>query len=103
KTAADADLLTAIRAVAGGRVFVDVSLAGGAEQDAGRSAAGAGPTAPAGLASLSGREREALALLAQGHTKQEIAKKLFLSVKTVETYRARITGKLGLRTRAEVV
>jgi two-component system response regulator NreC len=58
---------------------------------------------PAGLADLSGRERQVLELLAQGHTNQEMAKKLFLSVKTVETYRARIADKLGLKTRAEVV
>src|SRR5436309_991564 len=66
-------------------------------------AGGGGPARAAGLASLSGREKQVLELLAQGHTNQEMAKKLFLSVKTVETYRARIAEKLGLRTRAEVV
>jgi DNA-binding NarL/FixJ family response regulator len=100
KTAADVDLLTAVRAVAGGRMFVDVSLTEGTEHVDPRGEIAAGPS---GLTSLSGREREVLALLAKGHTNQEIARKLFLSVKTVETYRARITGKLGLRTRADVV
>jgi len=100
KTAADVDLLTAVRAVAGGRMFVDVSLTEGTEHVDPRGEIAAGPR---GLTSLSGREREVLALLAKGHTNQEIARKLFLSVKTVETYRARITGKLGLRTRADVV
>jgi two-component system response regulator NreC len=42
-------------------------------------------------------------LEARGHTNQEIAGRLFLSVKTIETYRARIAEKLGLRARAELV
>lgn len=53
--------------------------------------------------SLSEREREILRLLAEGHTNAEIAQKLNLSVKTVETYRTRIMEKLHLRTRAELV
>lgn len=89
KTAADAELLTAIRAVAGGRTFVDLSLGDD----------GLGQPGPAGL---SPREREVLALLARGHTNQEVADRLFLSVKTVETYRARSADKLGLRTRADL-
>ncbi len=52
---------------------------------------------------MSPREREVLELLALGHTNQEIADKLFLSVKTVETYRSRLSEKLGFKTRAEMV
>ena len=52
---------------------------------------------------LSSREREVLALLAKGHTHQEIADILFVSVKTVETYRARVREKTGLKTRADFV
>ena len=52
---------------------------------------------------LSDREREVLRLLALGHTNQEIAKKLFISVRTAETHRAHIMQKLGLETRAELV
>jgi DNA-binding NarL/FixJ family response regulator len=44
-----------------------------------------------------------LALLARGHTNQAIADQLYLSVKTIETYRARIADKLGLRARADLV
>ena len=44
-----------------------------------------------------------LRLLALGHTNQEIAKKLFISVRTAETHRAHIMQKLGLETRAELV
>jgi DNA-binding CsgD family transcriptional regulator len=61
------------------------------------------PAAPAGGAALSGREREVLELLAHGHTNQQAADRLFVSVKTIETYRARIGKKLGLRTRADLV
>ena len=68
------------------------------------------PTASEGLfplshkqAILSARESETLRLLASGYTNQEIAARLFVSVKTVETYRARIMVKLEAKTRAEIV
>jgi DNA-binding NarL/FixJ family response regulator len=51
---------------------------------------------------LSRREREVLRLLAQGHSNQQIADKIRLSVKTVETYRTRLSEKLGLKGRAEL-
>ena len=54
-------------------------------------------------AALSNREIEVLRLLVLGYTNRQIADKLFLSVKTIETYRARITEKLQLPTRAELV
>ena len=52
---------------------------------------------------LSDREREVLRLLALGHTNQEIAKMLFISVRTAETHRAHIMQKLRLTSRAELV
>ena len=52
---------------------------------------------------LSERESEVLRLLALGHTNQEIAKQLFISVRTAETHRAHIMQKLRLTTRAELV
>lgn len=55
------------------------------------------------LALLSPREREVFEQLARGRTQREVAEELGLSVKTVETYRARIGDKLGLRTRADLV
>jgi DNA-binding NarL/FixJ family response regulator len=94
KTSADAELLTAIRAVARGRMFVDPELA---DEEV------APPSANAGAASLSQREREVLEQLAKGYTNQEIADRIYLSVKTVETYRARIADKLGLRSRADII
>jgi pSer/pThr/pTyr-binding forkhead associated (FHA) protein len=55
------------------------------------------------LATLSTREREVFERLALGETQREIAEHLGLSVKTVETYRARIGEKLDLKTRADLV
>jgi DNA-binding CsgD family transcriptional regulator len=51
---------------------------------------------------LSRREREVLRLLAQGHSNQQVADEIRLSVKTVETYRTRLREKLGLKGRAEL-
>lgn len=92
KSAADAALIGAIRAVHRGHVVVDVPEA---------PVALAADAAPA-LAKLSAREREVLGLLALGHTNRAIAEQLALSVKTVETYRARLLEKLGLETRADL-
>ena len=52
---------------------------------------------------LSTRERQVLTLLAYGHTNRQIADQLLLSRKSVDTYRLRISSKLNLRTRAEMV
>jgi len=103
KTAADSELLTAIRTVFQGRLFVDSQLRESKAPPARNGGVSTGSPARTGVTSLSERERQVLALLVQGHTNQEIADRLFLSVKTIETYRARLTDKLGLRTRAELV
>jgi two-component system, NarL family, response regulator NreC len=92
KDAESAELLAAIRAVHRGRTFVQV----GAEPTAEDSPR---PPAPA----LSPRERQVLELLAHGHTNREVADRLSLSVKTVETHRARLSDKLGLHSRADLV
>jgi two-component system response regulator NreC len=97
KTADDVELLSAIRAVSQGRLFVDLSLPEAVE------AAAPSPRPGAGFASLSEREREVFDLLVRGHTNQTIADKLFLSVKTIETYRSRIGNKLGMHSRADLV
>ena len=96
KKAADRELLTAIRAVREGRQFVDLTQA---EDMLPRSPA----RPPASRELLSLRERQVLALLARGHTHQEVADRLELSIKTVETYLSRLTTKLGLHRRAELV
>ena len=100
KRAADSALLAAIRDVHRGRPALDPALAASVVQSGlrRRGTAGTSPTTP-----LSQREREVLELVAQGYTNQQIADHLGLSVKTVETYRARLVEKLGLQSRAELV
>jgi DNA-binding NarL/FixJ family response regulator len=93
KRAADVDLVAAIRRVAGGESYVDPAL--GAKLVVSETAALREP--------ISERERDVLHLLALGYTNQEIAKKLFISVRTVDTHRAHIMGKLELSSRAELV
>jgi two-component system response regulator NreC len=103
KTAADGELLTAIRAVHRGRTFVDANLTDGPGPGILGSPAGGGKAGTVEPASpLSERELEVLQLLAQGYTNQEIGTRLCLSVKTIETYRARVMDKLGLRSRADL-
>jgi two-component system response regulator NreC len=97
KEAADTDLVSAIREVAAGGRYVHPTLGArmvSAEAEE-RKRADADP--------LSDRERDVLRLLALGHTNQEIAGTLYISVRTAETHRAHIMQKLQLRTRAELV
>jgi two-component system, NarL family, response regulator NreC len=101
KTASDAEVLSALRTVAQGRTAINLSLSPDEMQTVlGAVANRAGHSGPA---VLSEREQEVLQLLARGHTNQQVADKLYLSVKTIETYRSRIGEKLGLRDRAELV
>jgi len=97
KEAADSELVAAVREVANGSRYVDPALG------ARIAAADAEAAREADEDPLSDREREVLRLLALGHTNQEIAKTLFISVRTAETHRAHIMQKLRLQTRAELV
>ncbi len=97
KEAADTEVVDAVRAVAAGERYVHPSLGARlvqAESEERRRA----EEDP-----LSDREREVLRLLALGHTNQEIAKMLYISVRTAETHRAHIMRKLRLGSRAELV
>ena len=97
KEAADTEVVTAIREVAAGGRYVHSELGArliAAEAEAARQA----EEDP-----LSEREREVLRLLALGYTNQEIAKQLFISVRTAETHRAHVMQKLRLASRAELV
>jgi DNA-binding NarL/FixJ family response regulator len=97
KEAADAELVQALRDVAAGRRYVHPLLGA-------RLAAAEGETERhGGVDPLSDREHEVLRLLALGHTNQEIATMLFISVRTAETHRAHIMRKLRISTRAEIV
>jgi len=102
KKVADTELLGAIRAVHAGRVFVDLE-SHGKRSPAALTSAGNRDTSKCRGDKLSERERTVLERLAQGHTNQSIADELELSVKTVESYRARLLKKLGLRSRADIV
>ena len=93
KRVSDCELVTAIRRVVAGEGYVDPDL--GAKLVV-------ADDSPA-LEPLSDRERDVLHLLALGYTNQEIGKKLFISVRTVDTHRAHIMRKLRLETRAELV
>jgi two-component system response regulator NreC len=97
----DADLLSAIRAVHKGRTYVDSELADSLIRD----------FLPEGVREnqspekrvLSERETQVLKLVAEGFSSRDIAEQIFVSVKTVETYRRRFAEKLGLATRADIV
>jgi DNA-binding NarL/FixJ family response regulator len=99
KRSVDSELLRAIRAVARGRRYIDSKL--GTVLVAELSGEFAGNRAV--RAELSERENEVVRLLAQGYSNQEISEQMGVSVKTVESYRARVAQKLGLRTRPEIV
>ena len=89
-------LVRAIRTVAEGGSYVDPQLAGEVLR--------AGNPAPdVDAARLSSREEEVLRRVAWGESNKSIARDLGVSVRTVETYKARIADKLGLRTRPDIV
>jgi DNA-binding NarL/FixJ family response regulator len=93
KRASDCELVRAIRRIAAGERYVDPDL--GASLIVGDGSPALDP--------LSERERDVLHLLGLGYTNQEIGRKLFISVRTVDTHRAHIMRKLRLDTRAELV
>lgn len=100
KVSADRDLIEAIKVVARGEVYLPPKATRlllqkykAAETDSDMQ----------GLHDLSSREQEVLALTAEGFSSREIGEKLFISPKTVDTYRARIMEKLKLNHRSELV
>ena len=102
KRAVDSELIAAIRAVHRGGTFVDPRLASILVQDVlAKKGTKAGPTRPVNI--LSDRELQVLSLVARGYSSAQIAKQIFVGVKTVETYRSRFAEKLGLRTRSDVI
>ena len=93
----ETDVVAAIREVAAGNQYVHPALG------ARIVAAEAAELAAAEADPLTDREREVLRLLALGHTNQEIAQRLYISVRTAESHRANIMGKLKLSNRAALV
>jgi DNA-binding NarL/FixJ family response regulator len=100
KRAAPDELVQAIRGVAGGGVYVDPHLIPDVLDRSVRAARRDG--VPEGRP-LTGREEEVMRLIARGYSNKEIAAQLSLSVKTVETHKARATEKLDLHNRAGIV
>jgi DNA-binding NarL/FixJ family response regulator len=96
KRSAAEDLVRAVRAVAAGGVYLDPTVADKAIAQA------SSPSAPEGE-TLSPRETDVMRFAAHGFSNKEIAGRLAVSVKTVETYKARACEKLGLRTRSQIV
>ena len=95
------EVVRAVRAVASGQVYLSPRIANIVVQEYGRKAAeNKAQSAPG---SLSSREREVLQLLAEGHSAREIAGRLHLSVKTIETHRRNIQAKLGIDNVADLV
>jgi two-component system response regulator NreC len=100
KRAAAEELTLAIRTVATGGVYLDPSLAG---KVVGGYIGKQPPDSEARRPDLSEREGEVLRLIAWGYSNKEIAAQLHLSVKTVETYKARLMEKLEFRSRVDLV
>lgn len=99
KRAPDDTLIRAIRIVHGGGTYLDPGVSDVFLEDVRRQEQGQ-PRDP--YDNLTEREREVLALLAKGHTYQETAETLFISVKTVDFHRANVMRKLGLENRADL-
>lgn len=103
KKAADNELMSAIRAVYNGEVFIPSSLTRFVVEEMVSGGVSREESVDNGQEQLSPRELEVLTLIAQGYTNQQIADRLYLSVKTVETYKARVMEKLSLGSRVELV
>jgi two-component system response regulator NreC len=97
KEAAAEELVGAVRQVARGAVYLQPAMG------ARLAIADTGAPGTEGDVSLTARELQVLSLLALGHTNQEVARRLYVSVRTVETHRARVRDKLGTETRAELI
>lgn len=99
KRAVESELIDAIRAIWQGNLYVHPAMTHALLKDLTPA-----PTAKkAPLEPLTPREIEVIGLIAQGYTNRQIAASLNLSIRTVESHRAHITGKLGLRSRLELV
>ncbi|MCJ7442563.1 MAG: response regulator transcription factor [Thermoanaerobaculaceae bacterium] len=98
KRAVESELISAIHAVSRGEIYVHPAMTRWLLK-------GPAPAAPKRRdpAALTPREIEVLRLIAQGHTNSQVAEVLRLSVRTIESHRANLMGKLGLQSRVELV
>ena len=97
KRADEPEILRAIHAVRDGNLYIHATMT--------RAVGGGSPAggSPAPLETLTHREVDVLRLLAKGNTNRQIAELLNLSIRTVESHRANLMGKLGLASRVELV
>ncbi len=102
KTARGEELLSAIRAVMSGGVYIDPSLAGALVSDAlpGRAPPASDEEA---FALLTPRERQVLKLVAEGYSNKEIARALVISVRTAMAHRANLMEKLDIHNRSKLI
>jgi two-component system response regulator NreC len=99
KRAVESELINAIRAVARGDLYIHPSMTRALLREPAKRT-----RAPAGAQeSLTPRETDVLRLIVRGYTNRQAAEELGLSVRTVETHRANLMGKLGLKSRVELV
>ena len=98
KDAAASDLVEAVRAAAEGRRFLSAPLSESSIEEYAQRATSQDP-----YETLSARERQVLALAAQGHSNQDVASKLSISRRTAETHRANLMRKLGLKGEKELI
>lgn len=101
KRTASETAIAAIRAVLAGGIYIDPAIAGHALNA--RPAAARAPASDSRVSELTEREDTVLKLAAKGFSNKEIAGRLDISIKSVETYKARGLEKLGLRTRVELI
>ncbi|HKH91898.1 MAG TPA: response regulator transcription factor [Gemmatimonadaceae bacterium] len=101
KSAADRELVDAIRAVASGETYVQPTAGRALAERVMRQAEHRDERMQ--YESLSEREREVLVLVAEGHSASTIGERLVISPKTVETYKQRVSEKLGLHHRSDYV
>jgi DNA-binding NarL/FixJ family response regulator len=97
KTAAFKDFSEALQAIRTDKVYLSPGIADSVVKDANGN-----PLEPSPIGHLSGREREVLQLLAEGYASKEVAAKLHISVKTIETHRKNLMEKLQLHSVAEL-
>jgi len=98
KHEASSTLIEAVEQILGGEVYLPGKITSQILQ----RLSGGGPAKPAGLMLLADRELEVFQLIGKGYNSRRIAEQLHLGESTVETYRARIKEKLGIRTAAEL-
>jgi two-component system response regulator NreC len=100
KSSSPGDLVQGVREVAAGRRYLSPPLS---EQALAAYAKKVGASAQQPAETLTQREAEVLRLVAEGFTNAEIAARLFISQRTVETHRLHVMQKLGLKNQAELI